>query len=263
MVTSVNPTTKERTFLSCDYCPDGMVRSSADGSARGVCVPAGDYCQSWQYATQGKCQTCEAGMESFRDNNGVDGPGNYTFEFCAYCPDGQVRSSRDGTAVGPCVSAAGYCQSHEKATRGKCRTCADGQTTAMDPDTLELDYTSCLFCPLGQVRSSADGMALGPCVSAVGFCQPWESAALGRCNDCPLGQVGAAGADGTEFQTCAFCPVGQVRQSPDGRGEGPCVAAFGICTPTQRALKGYCVNCLVGQTSTKGPDGEYDHVSCI
>lgn len=243
----------------CTFCEPGLVRSSADGSASGPCVSAEGFCAPWQFAVNGRCTNCPNGQEASRDTETK----LFTYKYCSFCEDGQVRSSRDGDAQGPCVSAVGICESFERATRGQCQVCPFGQTSSIST-SLEIDHKSCFHCPDGQVRSSADGVAEGPCVPAQGYCQEWEWAHLGRCNTCSRGQVSAKDENGNLTYTgCDFCPAGQVRGDAGGRFQGPCVPAAGICLATERANKGVCVNCIVGQISSTDSEGRYNHLTCV
>ncbi len=258
MISSSDPITLKATYDGCSYCPDGDVRSSSDGSALGECIKAEGFCEAWQHATLGKCTDCPLGQESSSSDNGT-----HDYESCTFCVDGDVRGNRDGDEPSACISATGICTEFERAEEGKCSECPIGQIASVDPDTLELDYKTCMFCPAGEVRSSRDGFELGPCVKAETFCQIWEKAEFGACSDCPVGQVAATGESGLMHETCAFCAAGEVRQTSDGRGEGACIQAYGRCTETQRAIRGLCVNCLSGQFSSRGQFGLYDHMTCI
>ena len=254
-----DPTTLELTYEGCAFCPEGTVRSSSDGVALGPCVPADGYCESWQFASGGKCEDCSTGQESSRDVEGL----KFTHEFCTFCENGQVRSSRDGETLGPCVSAVGICEIQEQATRGRCSTCPEGQATSIDKN-LDPDHKSCLFCKKGEVRSSANGLALGPCVSAADYCQPWEYAEFGRCNTCPEGQVATKNADGfITYVDCEFCQKGQVRGRADGKAEDLCVSAVGICQRNEIAIKGRCSGCLDDGISSVDANGNFDHLSCV
>jgi hypothetical protein len=256
-VSEANDNTMELTHEACVFCKEGYVRSSADGTALGLCVPAGDYCESWQFAIEGKCRNCTTGQESSRDTLDL-----FTYEYCQYCPDGQVRSSKEGDAFGPCVSAVGFCDIYERAFRGRCTSCDFGQSASLDADN-EPDHISCFFCPIGEVRSSRDGLLLGPCVPAERYCEVWEFAAFGKCNTCERGQTSTKDDFGnTTYKACQFCPSGQVRNDAGGRGEGPCQSAVGICAENQRALKGQCINCIDGELSSVDTDGNFNHLSC-
>ena len=246
------------TFQSCDYCSPGLVRSSADGTQPGNCVSAAQHCDSWQHAENGRCNDCGNGQVGAV---GLDG--EPTFEGCIYCDAGQVRQSADGNTVGPCVSAVGICSRYQEAKQGRCNDCGAGFATSIDTSG-NPTHLKCESCPPGEVRSSADGEALGPCVSAEGFCDDFQIAAYGKCNSCPRGQVSALDSAGNPtYISCQICPRGQVRMDADGREEGPCISASGICTENQRAFKGQCINCIDGEVSSSNPDGSFNHLSCI
>lgn len=257
-VPSIDSLTKQPTFKGCEYCADGYVRASADGFARGACVPASGVCKPWQKATMGRCIDCEPGHESSRNING-----GFTHRYCQVCPNGQVRQDRDGRGLGPCIPARvpdgqDICNIFEAATGGRCRKCATGQATSVDPITLLPNYEECSYCPPGEVRSSANGRALGPCVPAESYCTAWEFAYEGKCNTCTRGQVSDIGSDGKPtYIDCSYCKSGEVRGDSEGRGEGLCVSAVGHCTDTQRAAKGQCINCIEGRKATP------DHLECV
>jgi hypothetical protein len=257
-VSAVNETLSGPTFLSCDFCPPGYVRSSPDGEALGICVLANKFCNEWQHAETGKCDDCTTGQVSAIDVNGYP-----IFDGCRYCDPGKVRTNAGGDALGPCVPAMGFCSEFEAALQGRCQACPTGSASSIELDGTP-NHKSCEFCPRGQVRSSADGTALGPCVSAAGYCYIWQMAEFGRCNACPRGQISLSDLEGKPtYEGCKYCPLGQVRVDADGRLEGACVSAVGICTSAQRAIKGQCVNCIDGQVASSNPDGTLNHQSCV
>lgn len=246
------------TYDACEVCPAGTVRSNMDGTGLGPCVLASNYCEPWQGATDGKCTDCPVGAVSEID----EATGLPTFERCSFCDPGNVRVQADGVPLGSCVSAVGFCKEYQAARNGKCVDCGPGEAPSVNTDGTP-NHEECIFCPRGQVRSSANGLALGPCVPAQGLCQEWEMAAFGRCNTCALGQVSTRVDGQFTHIDCEFCPRGQVRGSEDGRGEGPCISAVGVCQPNQRATKGQCISCINGLLSSVDANGNYNHMSCV
>lgn len=161
----------------CDFCPDGQVRGSAEGTILGPCVSAVVICDSHLQGKWGICSLCPDGQVANGNQSG-----------CEFCPDGQVRGNADGTDPGPCVPASTICDAHEKGQYGICETCPDGEVASGD-------YSVCEPCPTGQVRGNADGSASGYCISAIDICAANERAFDGRCLLCSNGMV--ANADHT------------------------------------------------------------------
>lgn len=49
------------------------------------------------------------------------------------------------------------------------------------------NYTSCQWCPKGQVCQAADGTGLGSYISGFGICTSNQKARFGKCKDCDAG----------------------------------------------------------------------------
>jgi hypothetical protein len=206
---------------TCKYCPNGFVRGDRTGVDHSGCVEASGICEIWEWATQGRCVTCDAGYV-----------GNEKRDAQQLCQEGFVRG-RDGNAHSCCKPAAYICEEWEKSASGVCVSCDTGKV----PDK---SYTSCEFCEDGYVRGP-DGRELEGCEAAAYECKPHEFGDEGKCKPCDKGKTPVE-----EGTACEFCEGGFVRGA-DGTAQSLCEPAAYECKPHEIGFEGECLACNTGE----------------
>eukprot|EP01122_Echinamoeba_exundans_P009764 TRINITY_DN3512_c0_g1_i1.p1 TRINITY_DN3512_c0_g1~~TRINITY_DN3512_c0_g1_i1.p1 ORF type:complete len:955 (-),score=56.13 TRINITY_DN3512_c0_g1_i1:36-2645(-) len=236
--------------ISCDYCPDGYVGDSSNGTASTsctTCLPG-----TYRNGTMPSCTACALGYEPTSDFTScrICAPGAYrnaSFLTCqSMCPEGAQPRQPIPDACEPCPTAY-----YKNATKALCGTCPAGS----EPNT---GKSSCVSCPSG--AASQPGFLCSLCPngtqpsndkSSCQACPVGQFSTNGTCLDCPAGQTSPGNAS-----SCSFCEPGEVVDSIDKTCH-PCP----VGTYSNASTLGSCLNCPIGQISLGGNCS--DSVRCL